>query len=286
MTKSTPFTENVLLNCKGKLTDLSVPVVMGILNMTEDSFYAGSRLRTEDQILEKAGQMLTEGALILDIGGQSTRPASIRISPGQEIQRTVPAIKSILARFPGTLISIDTYSAEVARAATDAGAVMINDISAGVLDPEMIPLAGRLKLPYVAMHMQGDPATMQKDPKYEDLVTEILDFFIRKAEECRGAGINDLIIDPGFGFGKNPAHNYTLLSHLDSFALLGKPILVGISRKSMVYRLSGTNAEQALNGTTALHMLALEKGARILRVHDVKEALEVIGLYQFYLEQH
>ncbi|HVB02588.1 MAG TPA: dihydropteroate synthase [Chitinophagaceae bacterium] len=285
MPKNTAFTGNYLINCRGRLLDLSRPAIMGILNMTGDSFYSGSRVTDQARLLEISGRMLEEGASILDIGGQSTRPGSLRIDPSEEMARVVPAIQSVHLHFPEAIISIDTYSAAVAREGVDAGASIINDISAGRMDSGMIPLASRLDIPYIAMHMQGTPATMHLEPRYGNVSEEILDFFIGKAEECRAAGIKDLIIDPGFGFGKQLSHNYSLLKHLGLFSILGKPVLAGLSRKSLVYRPISRTADTALNGTTALHMLALIHGANILRVHDVKAATEAIRLYQLYAEQ-
>jgi dihydropteroate synthase len=285
MVKNTPFRGNYLLQCKGRLLDLSLPKVMGILNMTEDSFYAGSRIRNEPELLQKASLMLEEGAMILDIGGQSTRPGSARMSESEEKTRVTSAVRAVLKNFPDAILSVDTYSAAVAAAAIQAGAAIINDISAGEMDASMIPLAGSLRVPYIAMHMKGEPAHMQENPRYEDILQEILDFFIRKSDECRRAGIRDLIIDPGFGFGKTTAHNYTLLRNLSLFAILDKPLMIGISRKSMVYKPAGSYPEEALTGTTALHMLALQGGVNLLRVHDVRAACDTIRLFQYYKEQ-
>lgn len=275
----------VSINIGGKLLSIDKPLIMGILNITPDSFYTGSRLPDEKDYLSKAEQMLSEGATFLDIGGQSTRPKARLLSAAEEIGRVLPAIKKILKRFPEAHLSIDTYHAEVAKAAVEEGAVIVNDISAGQMDPAMIPTVAGLGIPYIAMHMQRTPATMQENPHYEDVVQEILDFFIQKSEECKAAGIHDLIIDPGFGFGKSIKHNYTVLRHLSAFHILGIPILAGLSRKSMIYRLLDTDSAQALNGTTALNMLALLQGANILRVHDVKPAMETIRIWEFYHQQ-
>jgi len=283
--KNTPLGGNYLLDCRGKLLDLHTPRVAGILNITEDSFYAGSRVHTDQQILKAAGTMLSEGASILDLGGQSSRPGALPVGEAEEREKVLRAIQIILEHFPDALVSVDTYSSGVAAAAIRAGASLINDISAGRLDPDMIPLAGSLGVPYIAMHMQGEPANMQEHPHYEDVVREVLDFFIHKAFECASAGISDLILDPGFGFGKSLEHNYTLLQHLDVFSMTGRPLMIGISRKSMVYKPAGSGPQDALLGTTALHMLALEKGVSLLRVHDVKPALEAIRLFGFYQQQ-
>jgi dihydropteroate synthase len=266
------------LNCKGRLLVIEQPIVMGILNITPDSFYSGSRTSTNDTILTKAEQMLEEGATILDMGGQSTRPGSTRLSAAEEAVRVVPAIQLVKKNFPSCFVSVDTYHAEVAREAVEAGADMVNDISAGEMDAAMLSTAARLQVPYIAMHMQGTPDTMQQNPRYENVSREVLDYFIKKTEQCRAAGISDVIIDPGFGFGKTIAHNFQLLRELEAFQLLKVPVLVGLSRKSTIYKTLGTTAEGALNGTTVLNTIALQKGASVLRVHDVKEAMEAIQL--------
>ncbi len=283
--KNTPLGGNYLLDCRGKLLDLHTPRVMGILNVTKDSFYPGSRVSTAREIQDRAGIMLREGASILDVGAQSSRPGAHPVPGDEEKEKIRFAVEVILDLFPDALISVDTYCGGVAEAAIGAGASLINDISSGRLDPGMIPLAGSLQVPYIAMHMQGEPANMQTDPHYEDVVREILDFFILKAAECTAAGIHDLILDPGFGFGKSTEHNYTLLGHLDAFSILGRPLMAGISRKSMVYRPAETGPQDALLGTMALHMLALERGASLLRVHDVKPAMEAIRLFGFFRQQ-
>ncbi|MBS1600077.1 MAG: dihydropteroate synthase [Bacteroidetes bacterium] len=266
------------LNCDGKLLVAEQPLVMGIINSTPDSFYEGSRFTETDDLLRQAEKMLTEGASILDIGGQSTRPGSEQVGITEELNRVIPAIRSIHDRFPEAIISIDTYYAQVAKDAVDAGASIINDISAGNFDTNMLSTAGAMNVPYVCMHMKGDPQSMQKNPTYENINQEILDFFIAKKRECQDAGIKDIIIDPGFGFGKTIRHNFTLLNHLEIFKIIDCPILVGISRKSTIYKTLGVTSEQALNGTTVLNTIALMKGASILRVHDVKEAMEVVKL--------
>jgi dihydropteroate synthase len=270
------------LNCKGKLLVMDKPLVMGIINITPDSFYEGSRQQTADTILAQATKMINEGADIIDIGGQSTRPGSERISVKEELQRVLPAIDIILKNFPETIISVDTYQSEVAADVVNAGAAIINDISAGNLDSDMITTVAKLQVPYICMHMKGTPQDMQQQPTYENVTREVLDFFIQKTDECRRAGINDVIIDPGFGFGKTISHNFTLLKELSVFKMLAKPIMTGLSRKSTVYKTLGITAGEALNGTTVLNTLALQNGANILRVHDVKEAKEVIALCEKY----
>lgn len=266
------------LNCKGRLLIIDEPVVMGIINVTPDSFYSGSRKRLSDDILLQAEKMVNEGAAIIDIGGQSTRPGSKEIGVEEELQRVIPAIEAISLRFPGGFISIDTYYAKVAVEAVNAGASIVNDISSGTLDEQMIPAVASLQVPYIAMHMKGTPGTMQQYANYGDVTVEVLDFFIAKIEECRLAGIKDVIVDAGFGFAKTIAHNFALLKNLSVFKILEKPLLVGLSRKATVYKTLGTTPEQALNGTTVLNTIGLLNGANILRVHDVKEAVEAIAL--------
>ncbi|HEX6426668.1 MAG TPA: dihydropteroate synthase [Niastella sp.] len=266
------------LNCKGRLLVIEKPLVMGIINTTPDSFYEGSRFMGETGILKQAEQMLKAGASMLDIGGQSTRPNSSTVSVEEELQRVVGAIESLHFNFPEAIISIDTYYARVAAEAVAAGASIVNDISAGTIDPLMLTTTGRLQVPYVCTHMRGTPATMQQFANYDNVTREVLDFFIQKIADCHTAGITDIIIDPGFGFAKTPAHNFTLLKQLAAFTMLGKPILVGLSRKSTIYKTLGITAEEALNGTTVLNTVALLNGAHILRVHDVKEAKEAIEL--------
>jgi dihydropteroate synthase len=255
---------------------------MGILNITNDSFYAGSRLNSTEMILEKAAQMIQDGADILDIGAQSTRPGSERISAKEEIEKAVPVIQLIKAKFPEMVLSIDTYQAEVARECVAAGASIVNDISGGEMDKYMIKTVAGLKVPYICMHMKGVPETMHLDTNYDDVLKDLLDYFIRKTDECIKAGIKDMIIDPGFGFGKNIAQNFFLLKNLHVFKMLEKPILCGLSRKSTIYKTLGISSEEALNGTTVLNTLAIRNGADILRVHDVKEAVEVVRLIEKY----
>ncbi|MEO8108695.1 MAG: dihydropteroate synthase [Ginsengibacter sp.] len=270
------------LNCKGKLVLLDKPLIMGIVNVNQQSFYAGSRVNSADEIIKKAGQMIKEGADILDIGGQSTRPGSKRISVDEELSHVLPAIKLITENFENIILSIDTYDAQVARNAVTAGASIVNDISAGNMDDAMIDTVAALEVPYIAMHMKGVPETMQQQAMYDDVTNEVLDFFIKKIDQCRKAGIKDIIIDPGFGFGKKIVHNFTLLKNLSLLKLLDVPILAGISRKSTIYKTLDVSAEEALNGSTVLNTIALQMGANILRVHDVKEAKEIVTLLDAY----
>ena len=267
------------LNCNGKLLTLEEPVVMAIVNLTPDSFYMGSRLTEEAEVLERVGQFLEAGASIIDLGGMSSRPGARVLKPGEELQRVLPHLKAARSAFPDAIFSIDTVYAEVARACVAEGAGMINDISAGRLDPLMYTTVAELGVPYVLMHMQSRPEDMQNEPAYEDVVLEILDFFIAEVGKLRSLQVRDIIIDPGFGFGKLAKHNFRLLREMDRFALLELPVLAGISRKSMIYKTLGNTPAEALNGTTALHMAALERGAKILRVHDVAPAMEVIKLH-------
>lgn len=266
------------LNCKGRLLMIDKPIVMGILNITPDSFFSGSRISSVEKALTTAEKMLHDGATIMDIGGQSTRPGSERISAEEELSRVVPAIDAIHKQFPAAYISIDTYYATVAKSAVEAGACLVNDISSGNMDSNMIATVADLKIPYIAMHMKGEPGNMQQHAQYENVTLEVLDFFIKKVEECTKAGIQDVIIDPGFGFAKNISQNFTLLTQLSTLAMLQKPILAGLSRKSTIYKTLNITAEDSLNGTTVLNTIALQKGASILRVHDVKEAIETITL--------
>jgi dihydropteroate synthase len=267
------------LNCNGRLLIIDKPLVMGIINATPDSFYEGSRYSGTDNILAQAEKMISEGADILDLGGQSTRPGSEKVSEDTELSRVIESIEAIHRKFPEIVISIDTYYARVAKKTVQAGATIVNDISSGTMDREMLSTIASLRIPYIAMHMKGTPQTMQQLSNYENVTREVLDFFIRKKHECKTAGITDVIIDPGFGFAKTIAHNFQLLNDLSVFKMLEAPLLVGLSRKSSVYKTLGISAEEALNGTTALHTMALMNGANILRVHDVKEAKEVVKLF-------
>lgn len=258
------------------------PLVMGIINITPDSFYAGSRQQATDEMLRKAEQMLKDGASILDIGGQSTRPGSERISAEEELKRIAGPLEALQNKFPEAYISIDTYYAGVAKEAVAAGACIVNDISVGSMDENMMNTVALLQVPYILMHIKGNPATMQQAPQYENVTREVLDFFIQKSAGLHQAGIRDIIIDPGFGFGKTIQHNFELLRHLSVFKMLGLPVLLGISRKSTIYKTLNISADEALNGTTVLHTLGLNNGASILRVHDVKEAIEAIKLFEAY----
>ena len=271
----------ISINCKGQLLNLSRPVVMGILNVTPDSFYDGGKYAEIATILQQAEKMLREGAALLDIGGASSRPGAVEVSEAEEMQRMVPGVEAILKEFPNALISVDSWRSSVARAAVDAGACIVNDISASSLDPKMFETVANLEVPYILMHMQGSPKTMQQNPHYEEVVTDVLDFFIQKTAVLRGLGVKDIVLDPGFGFGKTVEHNYALLKNLHVFQnVLGLPVLAGISRKSMICKPLGIKPAAALNGTTALHMVALQQGANILRAHDVREAVEVVKLWE------
>jgi dihydropteroate synthase len=270
------------INCKGRLLSSEKPVVMGILNVTPDSFYTKGRANSLQEHTDNAGKMLEDGAMILDIGGLSTRPGAAEISADEEFGRVAPVIENIKKQFPKAFISIDTYRKSVAEQSVAAGADIVNDISAGNMDAEMIQCVGKWNVPYIAMHMQGTPQTMQQQPSYENITMEVMDFFISKIKECEAAGIKDIILDPGFGFGKTVAHNYQLLKGFKNFQMLGHPLLAGLSRKSMIYKLLGNTAEDGLNGTSALNMLALQQQAAILRVHDVKEAMECIQIFSYY----
>jgi len=267
------------------MLDWSKPTVMGILNTTPDSFYDGGRYSGVNEALARAERMLEEGAGIIDVGGASSRPGADTVSEQAETMRVVPVVEAIHRRFPEVLISVDTWRASMAAAAVEAGARMVNDISAGAFDPALYPTLAELNrqasIYYVLMHMQGTPATMQLNPQYDDVVTEVLDFFLIKLHELRQLGLHDVVLDPGFGFGKTVEHNFTLLRQLFDFHIAtGRPVLAGISRKSMICKVLGVKPEHALNGTTALHMVALQHGARILRAHDVKEAVETVKLWR------
>ncbi len=266
------------IRSKRGLLNLEIPAVMGIINCTPDSFFEGSRL-VEDAVLQKAQQMLDEGAEVLDLGGMSTRPGAQAVSVQEEMDRVLPAIESLSKHFPHATLSIDTYRSEVARAALDAGAFWVNDISAGDLDPNMFPLIAERNCPYILMHMQGIPVSMQKDPHYRAVTADVMGYLFNKLQELRKLGVTDLVVDPGFGFGKALHHNYQLLGNLETFQQLNVPVLVGISRKSMINKVLGTWPEDALNGTSILNAFALERGAQILRVHDVKEAKQAVQLY-------
>jgi dihydropteroate synthase len=252
---------------------------MGIINATPDSFYGGSRFSGTDKILAQAEKMISEGADILDVGGQSTRPGSEQVSEDTELSRIIESIEAIHQKFPEIIISVDTYYSTVAKKCIHAGASIVNDVSGGRMDKEMLSTIAALQVPFVVMHMKGTPQTMQQQANYENVTGEVLDFFIQKKDECKTAGIADVIIDPGFGFAKTTAHNFQVLKDLSVFKMLDAPLLVGLSRKSSVYKTLGTSPEEALNGTTVLNTVALMNGANILRVHDVKEAKEAIKLF-------
>ena len=275
------FPQKYTFQIKGRVYSLDKPKIMGILNLTPDSFFEGSRVRLEEKmILNTAEKMISEGADFLDIGGYSTRPGALDISMEEEVQRVAPGISLIKREFPETLISVDTFRSGVAKHAVESGADLINDISAGNLDPQMLSSVAKLDIPYIAMHMRGTPQTMQEETIYQDLIPEILSYFSQKLEQFRKLGIKDVIIDPGFGFAKTREQNFQLLRDLKSLRSLGLPILAGVSRKSMIYKTLQISPSEALNGTTALNMFALSQGANILRVHDVKEAKETVTLFE------
>jgi dihydropteroate synthase len=269
------------LNCRGRLLTWTSPIVMGVLNITPDSFYSGSRIRSEEMLILQAEKMLSEGASILDLGGMSSRPGALEISAETETERVIPAIRLLSERYPEVLLSVDSYRLGVAEAALQAGASIINDI--GVDQNENLAgLAAAWHVPYICMHMRGNPRTMQQQTEYEDLVSEVLDYFIRKKSEYTLMGLTDLIIDPGFGFAKTADQNFLLLKKMKVLEMLERPVLVGLSRKATIYKTLGIRPEDSLNGTTVMHTLALIQGAAILRVHDVKEAKETIRLWTSY----
>lgn len=267
------------INVNGQLMDLSEPQVMGILNVTPDSFYAGSRDATERDTLARLRQIADEGASIIDIGAYSSRPDADDVSMEEEMKRLRLGLELIQKHRPEAIVSVDTFRADVARMCVEEyGVAIINDISAGQMDADMFTTVARLGVPYIIMHMQGTPQTMQVNPHYDNLLKEVFQYFSEKVQRLRDLGVKDIIIDPGFGFGKTLEHNYGLMNHLEEFHLFELPLLVGVSRKSMIYKLLGTSPEEALNGTTALHAIALQKGAHILRVHDVKAAAETVSI--------
>ena len=267
--------------------DLSVPQVMGILNVTPDSFYAGCRAQTEDDIKSRAGQILDEGASIIDIGAYSSRPDAENISTEEEIKRLRFGLEILNKYYPDAVISVDTFRAQVAEVCVrEYGVAIINDIAAGEMDSDMFDTVARLNVPYIMMHMQGTPQNMQQTPHYENLMKEVFLYFAKKIEQLRNKGVNDIILDPGFGFGKSLDHNYELMCHLEEFRLFEMPLLVGISRKSMISKLLGLTSEECLNGTTVLNTVALQKGADILRVHDVKEAVEAVAIVEKIKHTH
>ncbi len=268
----------MFINCKGQLIDLSEPKVMGIINITPDSFYRGSRANSDKDILKKAEQMLKEGATFLDLGAYSSRPGAQDISEEEELERMLPAVEAILKEFPEAVLSIDSFRSRIAKESIETGAAIVNDISAGKLDENMLKTIAELQVPYIMMHMKGTPQNMKEQNQYDDLLSEVLFYFSERIAEARKLGINDLIIDPGFGFAKNISQNFELLAKLNLFKNLELPLLAGLSRKSMIWKKLHIPPENALNGTTSLNTIALLKGANILRVHDVKEAMECIKL--------
>ena len=274
------------INVKGRLLDLSVPKVMGILNVTPDSFYAGSRMQTEEDIAARARQIIAEGASIIDIGAYSSRPNAEHISAEEEMRRLRTGLEILNRNHPDAVISVDTFRADVAEwCVKEYGVAVINDIAAGEMDNRMFRTVARLGVPYIMMHMQGTPQDMQKEPRYENLIKEVFLYFSRKVQQLRDLGVKDIILDPGFGFGKTLEHNYKLMAHLEEFRIFELPLLVGVSRKSMIYKLLGGTPQDSLNGTTVLDTVALMKGANILRVHDVREAVEAVRITEKIKEE-
>lgn len=274
------------INVKGRLLDLSVPKVMGILNVTPDSFYAGSRMQTEEDIAARARQIIAEGASIIDIGAYSSRPNAEHISAEEEMKRLRTGLEILNRNHPDAVISVDTFRADVAEwCVKEYGVAVINDIAAGEMDNRMFRTVARLGVPYIMMHMQGTPQDMQKEPRYENLIKEVFLYFSRKVQQLRDLGVKDIILDPGFGFGKTLEHNYKLMAHLEEFRIFELPLLVGVSRKSMIYKLLGGTPQDSLNGTTVLDTVALMKGANILRVHDVREAVEAVRITEKIKEE-
>lgn len=280
MAKDTFLNRKITLNLKGELLDLSRPCVMGILNLTPDSFYSNSRMGSIDAALERAETCLEEGAAFIDIGAYSSRPGAAEVTTEEELQRMIPAITAISKRFPEARLSIDTFRAKVAKESIEAGAHVVNDISGGNLDEMMFETVAALNVPYILMHMQGTPQTMQQKPVYKNIGLEVVDYLAEKVSTLKALGVKDIILDPGFGFAKNTAHNYQLMNQLENLDVFGLPVLVGISRKSMIYKLLGITADEALNGTSVLNTIALQKGASILRVHDVRAAVECVAIVE------
>ena len=268
------------INCKGNLIDLLTPKVVGLINLTPDSFYDGGKLSSEKEIIQQAKKMLEEGATFLDLGGYSSRPGAKFVSEADELNRILPVVKLLIKEFPTVNLSIDTFRSPIAKKCLENGACMINDISAGLLDPNMLEVIANYQVPLVMMHMRGNPETMMLNTNYKDLTNEVLYFFSERISKARSLGINDIIVDPGFGFSKKLDQNFELFNDLELFSSLKTPVLVGISRKSMIQKKINASAKESLNGTTALHAIALQKGVSILRVHDVKEAFETISLLQ------
>lgn len=266
------------INCKGELIDLSTPKVMGILNITPDSFFDGGKYKSDLDILNQVEKMLIEGATFIDVGAYSSRPNAVHISESEELNRLIPVLEIILNKFPNTLISIDTFRSLIAKKGIETGACMINDISGGTLDSDMFKTIGKLNVPYILMHIKGNPQNMQSNPSYQNITQEVMSFFAKKIVLLRDEKVNDIILDLGFGFGKTIEHNYELLKNMEFIQRFDFPILTGLSRKSMLYKLLDCDPENALNATTAANTIALQKGTNILRVHDVKEAMETIKI--------
>ncbi len=285
MAKDTFFHKKETINAGGKLIDLSVPKVMGIVNLTPDSFYASSRRPLLTDALLQAYRMLTDGAAFLDLGAYSSRPGAKDISVQEETDRLIPVVELIAANYPDAILSVDTFRSQVAEEAINAGAHIINDISGGQLDDKMFATVARLQVPYILMHMKGNPQNMNKQARYKDVFTEVLEYFVERTHKLKELGVHDVIIDPGFGFAKMPEHSYSLMHRLKDFGALQLPILAGVSRKRMVYNVTGGTADDALNGTTALNTIALTNGANILRVHDVKEAVEAVKIFMMANQQ-
>jgi dihydropteroate synthase len=277
--QNTPFSTNKTLNINGRLLDLTIPKIMGVLNVTPDSFYDGGQFISEEAIIMQVDKMLSAGADFIDVGGYSSRPGAANISEDEEISRSVRAIEVIVSQFPKAIISVDTFRSGVAKAAVEAGASMINDISGGSLDESMFETVAKLQVPYILMHMRGTPQTMRDQTEYKALIKDVVTYFQEKIQQLKNLAVKDIIVDPGFGFAKTREQNFNMLLNLENFGILGRPIMVGLSRKSMIWKTLDIKPEEALNGTTALHMMALWKGADILRVHDVREAKEVIKLF-------
>jgi dihydropteroate synthase len=285
MMQNSFFKNEYTVNCKGKLLDLSEPKVIGILNITPDSFFDGGKFTQEKSITRQVKKMLDEGADIIDIGAVSTRPGAEDVSEKEELKRLGPVLKHLVKKFPGTIFSVDTFRSNVVRMAIENGAAIINDISGGNFDKKMFETVGELKVPYILMHIRGTPKTMQNDPVYKNVVKELIIYLQKKIVQLKKSGVNDIIIDPGFGFGKTLENNFEILQKLSLFKMLDCPILAGVSRKSMINKILKTSPESALNGTTVLNTIALMNGASILRVHDVKPAKEAIELFKFYAKQ-
>ena len=266
------------INCNGNLIDLSTPKVMGILNVTPNSFYDGGKHKEINSIIHQVDKMLSEGADFIDIGAYSSKPSAEFVSEEEEIKRLVPIVKSLVETFPNIILSVDTFRAQVAKASVEHGVAMVNDIAAGLLDDKMLEIVAELKVPYIMMHMRGNPQTMQSLTDYNDIVKEMIFYFSERIQKARSFGISDIVIDPGFGFAKTLEQNYEVLNKMELFSILELPLLAGVSRKSMIYKVLESSPQEALNGTSVLNTIALQKGAKILRVHDVKEAVECIKL--------